>query len=441
MEEPYDDVVALAAYVFDAPMASVTLIDEHRQWFKAQTGLNCSETDIESSFCAHAVEKRETLIVEDACLDPRFVNNALVVDEPFIRFYAGAPIYADGVAVGTVCVIDYRPRRPLIEQIAMLETLARQVGVLLSLRQTSRRLVQSEARFETFMAHAPILAYIKDEEGRYVYMSPLGGEAYGAEIDEITGTADSSWIDSETLAELHRHEEEVRESGRAIRRDFRATVADGVARDWSVVKFPFEDPSGGRLIGAIAHDVTMQKDAERLVARHLAASRSYAERLEDTNLLLETLAATDGLTGLLNQRAFQAEYAARLTEGEFALVMVDIDRFKALNDDFGHQEGDAVIQRIAMILKVSTRAHDLVGRLGGEEFAVLLHGADLACATRAAERMRTAIEVGPWENRPVTASFGVAVWTSGDTREGLLHRADNALYRAKQAGRDRVAIA
>ncbi len=440
MERPYDDIVALACHLFDVPMSSVTLVDEHRQWFKAQVGLGCTESDIESSFCAHAVRNDETLIVENALLDPRFARSRLVVDEPHIRFYAGAPIYADGVGVGTVCVLDYRPRHPGFEQIAMLEALARQVGELLTLRQVARRLARSEARFEAFMAHAPVAAYIKDEAGRYLYMSPYAEKMYQASIEEITGSEDARWMSPETVAALRRHEDEVRESGRAIQREFRATTPDGIERDWSVSKFPFEDPSGGSLIGAVASDITAIKDAERLVSRHLAASRQYAERLEDTNYQLEVLAATDGLTGLLNRRAFNAETVARIGQGGFSIVMMDVDHFKRHNDAFGHAAGDLVLQRVASILQETVRADDLAGRVGGEEFALLLHGADVAGARRIAERVRTSVEIGPWDDRPVTASLGVTAWIPGDTLERILARADRALYDAKQAGRDRVVV-
>ena len=441
MERPYDDAVALACHVFDAPMGAVTIIDEHRQWFKASVGLICSETDIESSFCAHAVRNGETLIVEDARIDHRFMANRLVTSEPHIRFYVGAPVYADDVPIGTVCVIDYRPRRADREAVDALEALARQVGELLGTRRMARRLARTEARFEAFMAHAPLAAYIKDDEGRYLYLSPYAEDAFGARVDEVEGTVDTRWVSPSVLAALREHEAEVRATGRAVQREFTTDLDGKAERDWSVVKFPFDDPGGGRLIGAVASDVTVLKDAQRLIARHLAASRQYAERLEDTNLHLETLAATDGLTGLLNRRAFHAEVVARSAQGGFALVMLDVDRFKAYNDAFGHGAGDTVLQRIAEILKDVSRADDLVGRLGGEEFAVLLHNVDLAGASRIAERLRTSVEVGPWSERPVTASLGVTVWEPGDTLERLLKRTDRALYDAKEGGRDRVVLA
>ncbi len=439
-EQAYDDVVALATHIFDVPMAAVTLLDERRQWFKARVGLLCSETDIESSFCYHAVKKDATLVVEDSHLDPRFAKNALVLGEPFIRFYAGAPVYVDDVAVGAVCVIDYRPRRPMREQIEQLEALARQVGVILSLRQTALRLARSEARFEAFMAHAPIAAYIKDDEGRYLYMSPFGVAAYG-DGAEVQGTLDEAWIDPETLADLRRHEKEVRESGQARRREFRTTLADGDERDWSVVKFPFEDPSGGSLLGAVATDVTLQKDAERQLGRFLAASRRYAEQLEDTNMELEKVASTDGLTGVLNHKAFKEEFDVRLAAGRLSLIMLDVDRFKSVNDDYGHLEGDAVLRRVATILREYVQPDDLVGRLGGEEFAIVLQGATQISATAVAESLRHAVESADWSCRPITASFGVATWVPGDTRESLLDRADRAMYKAKGSGRDCVVTA
>ena len=110
-EERFDRVVRFAADEFDMPMVLVSLVDRDRQWFKARIGLDACQTDRESSFCGHAIMQPQILVVEDALQDERFHDNPLVAGDPNIRFYAGAPLQLPtGEIVGTLCLIDRRPR-------------------------------------------------------------------------------------------------------------------------------------------------------------------------------------------------------------------------------------------------------------------------------------------------------------------------------------------
>ncbi|WP_232459885.1 GGDEF domain-containing protein [Curvibacter sp. AEP1-3] len=141
-EQAYDDVVSLASFICDTPIALISLVDEDRQWFKARLGLSAMETPRGQAFCAHAiVDPDRVMEVPDALQDARFVDNPLVTGDPGIRFYAGAPLLTpSGAALGTVCVIDKVPRKLTERQSEALRALSRQVVQLLALRRANAEL-------------------------------------------------------------------------------------------------------------------------------------------------------------------------------------------------------------------------------------------------------------------------------------------------------------
>jgi diguanylate cyclase (GGDEF)-like protein len=155
-------------------------------------------------------------------------------------------------------------------------------------------------------------------------------------------------------------------------------------------------------------------------------------------------ATRDPLTGLVNRRGLEAAMGTMDVE-RGALVCIDLDHFKTLNDTLGHPAGDAALGFVSRVILDTVRDRDTAARIGGEEFAVWLPGTPLDEATRVAERLRTRIagRAWGWQGRPwpITASFGVAGWPEGtNSRENLFQLADQALYRAKQAGRNRVEV-
>lgn len=160
-EQSFDDVVYVAMQVCQVPIAVISLIDTHRQWFKSCLGLDVTETPRDVAFCAHAIlVPDQVLIVEDATQDVRFFDNPLVTGAPHIRFYAGAPLVTlEGITLGTLCVIDNKPRRLSAEQIAALQALARQVIQLLRLRSAHDRLQHSEQQLSSLLSNFPGAAY------------------------------------------------------------------------------------------------------------------------------------------------------------------------------------------------------------------------------------------------------------------------------------------
>ncbi|MFZ9317612.1 MAG: GGDEF domain-containing protein [Vulcanococcus sp.] len=136
----FERIVSLAAEVLDMPIAVVSLVDQNRQWFLARHGLDAEETPRRVAFCAHTISQDSVLVVPDALKDERFSNNPLVLSEPHIRFYAGAPLHSpEGHNLGTLCVIDQKPRQLAPQQQQLLQMMADLVMRELDLRQQSLR--------------------------------------------------------------------------------------------------------------------------------------------------------------------------------------------------------------------------------------------------------------------------------------------------------------
>lgn len=328
-EQAYDDVVKLASFICDTPIALISLIDEDRQWFKARVGMNAMETPRGIAFCAHAITEPHALMeVPDALDDSRFANNPLVTGEEGVRFYAGAPLLTpSGAALGTVCVIDRVPRKLTEAQAEALKALSRQVVQLLALRRANAEL--------------------------------------------------------ELLSRAHTlRQRELEETQRQL--------------------------------------------------------KGINEELSEQTL-------TDALTTLKNRRAFDRllanEYARALrTRSPLALLMVDVDHFKAYNDQYGHLAGDQALQAVAAAIKSQARAYDHVARYGGEEFAVILPDTQVADTRAVAERIRLAVQNLQGLYRPVTVSVGAAMAEAKTDPVDLVSRADQALYQAKQNGRNRLHV-
>lgn len=135
-EQVFDDLTLLASQVCGTPIALITLVDENRQWFKSRIGIDVQETERSISFCAHVIQQQGLFVVPDTMTDGRFRNNPMVVNDPHIRFYAGAPLLTrDGDPLGTICVVDSRPRTLTDGQRAALNALRRQAETQLELRR------------------------------------------------------------------------------------------------------------------------------------------------------------------------------------------------------------------------------------------------------------------------------------------------------------------
>ena len=210
-----------------------------------------------------------------------------------------------------------------------------------------------------------------------------------------------------------------------------------------------EDVVEGLRLGA--HDYLRKPfEPEELVARVSAAWRvkQLEDELRRRNAELEALSRTDALTGLANRRHLQEQLTiaaalARRHGGRMGVLMIDVDHFKSINDRFGHDVGDAVLREVATRLEATSRAEDLVGRWGGEEFLVVAPSTDAPGVRELGERARRATSSQPIEvpSGTITVTVSVGVAESDGDVEQVLRDADLALYEAKAAGRDRVVVA
>lgn len=180
--------------------------------------------------------------------------------------------------------------------------------------------------------------------------------------------------------------------------------------------------------------------------RYALLNKEQRKQLRERNELLERLSVTDALTGAANHRAFQEHLHSQISlslrkDLPLCLMMVDVDHFKEYNDTFGHPQGDLVLREVARLIRENTRAYDFVARYGGEEFAVVLSDTDIDTAKRVAERVRSVVAGYSFPNRVVTLSIGLAELRPELDANALIQEADEALYEAKRAGRNRVCVA
>ena len=279
-ERDFDDVAEAAAAICEAPIAVVNLISSDRQFFKAEVGLGVRETPLGSSFCAKAILEEDFLVVPDATRDPRFSCNPLVTGEPHLRFYAGALLKtADGLPIGTVCVLDYKPRELSPTQMKLLRVLARQIMNQLELRrlllaQTKefehRESVHAvdDARYRILVEGITDYAiYLLDPSGQVSSWNAGAQRFKGYKASEIIGTNFSNFYTPEDRAAglPQRALAEASEKGSFQGEGWRVRK-DG-SRFWASVVLDVIRDSNGEVTGfaKITRDLTERRDSERML--------------------------------------------------------------------------------------------------------------------------------------------------------------------------------
>jgi len=280
-EREFNDLTRLAAQICRVPISLVRLIDADRQWFKSKLGLEASETPRDIAFCAHALVADEIFVVPDALEDERFADNPLVASEPHIRFYAGAPLVADdGEALGTLCVIDTKPRELNPEQKESLKALARQATTLLNLHRQTEALARANRELETsedqyrFLAESlPQLVWTAYPDGKLDYVNRRAIEYYGKnEENELLGMRWLETLHPEDLAQTFEHWTRAVKTGELYETVFRLRRFDGEYR-WHLTQAAAMRDSKGKVVKWFGTSTDVHE--RKLAAEALNKSEEY----------------------------------------------------------------------------------------------------------------------------------------------------------------------
>ena len=415
VDSDFLELAQLAAAVCGTPVAAVGFLGAERHVLRAVVGADVPSIPRAEALCEVPIDSGVALIVSDLLSDEALRTHPITVGPLAVRAYAGVPVVDDeGVAVGTLCVIDSQPRPFTLLQVQTLTTLAHQVTTLLSLRRRDsdlRRLTEVvRASFDHSPAGVAVIALDDHRPGLLGDVNPAYCRLMGRTAQELAGLtyldlthSDDLVDDLPALARIAAGAVQVR-----LKRYVRP---DGAVIWAEVVCTPLHGVDG-TVDKVLMHvtDVTDRRQRE-------------AELLDE--------ARRDPLTGLPNRTHLLERLAGSPTG---VVAYLDLDGFKPVNDEHGHAVGDAVLARLAERMRGALRAGDLLARVGGDEFVAVLEG-DLDVASATVERLR-AVVAEPVRimgtSVHVTISGGLAPIRDGDALSALA-AADAAMYAAKRA--------
>ncbi|HEY0009904.1 MAG TPA: EAL domain-containing protein [Tepidisphaeraceae bacterium] len=461
-ERAFDDLTLLAARICGTPISVVSLIDADRQWFKSKVGLSAPETARDISFCAHAIHGTDLFVVPDARQDERFADNPFVTEQPHIRFYAGAPLITpSGHALGTLCVIDSVPHHITDDQAHALQALSRQAMSQMQLRRSVAQLTDTltdlaeSERFarstvDALSAHVAIL----DQHGKILAVNQAWRE-----FTSRNGGSSNAFAEGSNYLR-------VCDSASGSCSNEAAAVGEGIRgvmrgeRPLFELEYPCHSPTERRW-----YVVRVSRFTGEGPLRVVVSHENVTQRREAVDKLRHD-ALHDGLTGLPNRTLFHERVGRCLAQARrdphyhFAVLFMDLDRFKIVNDSLGHAAGDRLLTTVAQRLRECLRESDtvvssdtrdddesdpVVARLGGDEFTVLLDGLRTpGDAARVAQRLLAAVcqpVAFAGHELEITASIGIVAGNADYASEkDVLRDADAAMYKAKEAGKNRFAI-
>ncbi len=334
-EEDFDAITELACYICDTPISLVSLLDKDRQWFKSSVGLELKETSKEFSFCQYATNKEEVYEVQNALKNELFAINPLVTGSPYIRFYAGAPLIdPEGFNLGTLCVIDTRPRTLTNKQKEALKLLSNQIISLLQLRRKNTTLKNTQKEFGNFLELSKDLVCIANVNGMFYQVNPAFTTVLGYLKEELEGTAFTNFVHPDDLEATYKEVEKLAAGAKTISFENRYRCKNGkyVILSWN----SSPDPVTGNLY-CIARDITkanQQKELLRDTTTSLEAilnSNEFSIISSDVKGVVKQF--NRGAEKLLGYKA--EEVIGKITPEIFHVKDEVVTRYKELYKEFG----------------------------------------------------------------------------------------------------------
>lgn len=424
-EPAYDAITKFASNVFDVPISILSLVLENEHGFKSGHGLDMYNVERARALCAHVLGTLEPLIVLDAHFDQHVPSAPAFDSEQELRFFAGVPLVnSSGRPLGVLCIGDTRPResfdantRQKLEDLAALAT---------TLVEESRTSLPDRA-ISSFAKVMGLALITSNAAGKITYWNPAAEDIFGHSASEAIGKPIEIIIPERFRDHHVAGMKRVSTTGVS---NLSGKTIELVAVRKNGCEFPVEmrlaswlGPDGIE-IGAQIHDITDRRERE---------------------LRLEHLAHHDALTGLANRNGFSKKLEAVIARGHATVFAIDLDRFKEVNDTFGHAVGDTLLQGVAVRLVGLLEPGATVARLGGDEFAILLPGNGAqSSATATAQRLNEAFKepfVLSGHRMQIGLSIGISLAPlHAEDAEELLLRADLALLEAKKIGQDNIRV-
>ena len=437
-EREFTALTDAAARLLDCPVSLLSLIDDERQWVKAQTGCPAAHPPVAHDFCRRAVAQGGLLVINDITDDPRFAADPGIAGLERVRFYAGLPIHVSErggrkVAVGTLSVFAPDPRILRAGDETILEGLARTAGALLEARIAAQRSASLAERLHQTLAARNRLHRSLAQAER---MAKIGSWRLVLESRRVEWSDQVYAIHEVPLGQS----EALDDALQFYPPHDRSAVEEGIARAIETgIPYDLEVDfvtARGRL-----RRVRSMGEIELEGGKPVALIGVFQDITEKYQLqqTLEAHANTDELTRIASRRHFNRVAEQRLArarnEGRtVAMALIDLDHFKAVNDRMGHAAGDAVLVRAGGALVAPWLRGSFAARLGGDEFVLMVDDEVLVEDIDATVRRLLADLRQPQNIDGLTVSATVGIATSGGERltlEAMLAAADGALYQAK----------
>ena len=463
-----DRLTEIAAMVCETPIALISLVDKERQWFKSAYGLPVKETPRDVSVCAHAIlDPEKPFIVGDLSKDPRFATNPLVTGEPYIRFYAGIPLVdREKIPLGTFCVIDRKPKELSELQIAMLRKLSEvAINRIMDYRSNTRltRLLHLEKEVYNRLLHSSselsstatdfdtALSYLINNLD--VNLGWLSARILNMQSGGSTGILYNTAIPSDPdLPALWQKIDTLPAHPHTIgsKTEFISAGSDKNEFSYMVVPVAIRD----RLVAIIELVFPDHRQIDPRIEEvfdMMASNLGIIAERELVAIELRHQATHDQLTGAANRTVIlrsiqEAILECDALEPDSVVLFFDMDGFKEVNDNFGHETGDRLLKEITARLMTVCRSNDMLGRLSGDEFILLARGIEIESGIaplleRIARTLDNSFMLGELEIR-VEASIGAAIIDNPDiTANELIRRAEEAMYMVKRGERKGFCIA